>query len=37
MQSIGIVIIVLFGLPLNKNMKPMNAAHEPNKRLYALN
>ena len=35
-HSIGFVIIVVFGLPLNKNMKPMNAAHKPNQRLYAL-
>ena len=37
MQSICFVITVLFGLPPNKMMKPMNAAHKPNKSLYAVN
>ena len=37
MKSIGFVIIVPSGLPLNKSMKLMNAAHKPNQRLYALN
>ena len=37
MQSTGFVIIVLSGLPLNKNMTLMNAAHKPNQRFYAPN
>ena len=37
MQSIDFVLIVLFGLQLNKNMKLMNVAHKSNQRLYALN
>ena len=28
------MIIVIFGLPLNKNMKPKNAAHKSNERLF---